>query len=132
MTDDEFAKLIEGSKPITSAPVLRTINGMGFRLSGWLKIPGADGRYVAAYWLVFFFMPLIPLAVYVVKGAPGGRYSFLRKLRFTSVVRAYGWGSLRLYASAWFEGGVAIVVAAIVVGCLIAVFWGLGRVFNGR
>jgi hypothetical protein len=133
MTDDEFTKLIEGSKPVNSAPVLRTINGMGFKLSGRIDIPGIDdGRHIAVYWFVFFFLPLIPIAVYVVKGTSGAHYTFFRRLRFVSVINAYGWGTLRLYGSAWIDGGITIIIFAVVVCCLSLLFWGIGQVFHHR
>ncbi|SKC83375.1 hypothetical protein SAMN05445504_3613 [Burkholderia sp. CF099] len=65
-------------EPIKKAPSLRTINGIGFTLYGCTDKNSANGSYMATYYFVFFFIPLIPIARYRVI-ATGAGYRFLGK-----------------------------------------------------
>ena len=65
-------------EPIASAPSLYTINGFGVTLYGSTDWNPSDGSYMATHYLVFFFIPLFPLARYRVIRAGGG-YRFLGK-----------------------------------------------------
>ena len=64
--------------PIESAPSLCTINGFGVTLYGNTDKNPSDGSYMATYYLVFFFVPVLPLARYRVISTGGG-YRFLGK-----------------------------------------------------
>lgn len=65
-------------EPIKAAPSLYTINGFGVTLYGNTDRNPSDGSYMATYYLVFFFIPLFPLARYRVIPTGGG-YRFLGK-----------------------------------------------------
>lgn len=65
-------------EPIKSAPSLYTINGFGVTLYGSADKNPSDGSYMATYYLVFFFVPVLPLARYRVIPTGGG-YRFLGK-----------------------------------------------------
>ena len=65
-----------GLKPITSAPSLRTINGIGVRLYGETDRDVATGTYLTTYYFVFFFIPIFPLTRYRVS-SQGNGYTFL-------------------------------------------------------
>ena len=65
-------------KPIKSAPSLFTINGIGVTLYGNSDKNPSDGSYMATYYLVFFFIPVLPLARYRVIPTGGG-YRFIGK-----------------------------------------------------
>ena len=65
-------------EPIKSAPSLYTINGFGVTLYGNTDKNPSDGSYMATYYLVFFFVPVLPLARYRVIPTGGG-YRFLGK-----------------------------------------------------
>lgn len=65
-------------EPIQSAPSLYTINGFGVTLYGNTDRNPSDGSYMATYYLVFFFVPVLPLARYRVIPTGGG-YRFLGK-----------------------------------------------------
>jgi len=66
-------------KPISSAPSLRTINGFGFMLYGNSDHDADTGSYVATYYFVALFIPIIPLARYRII-AEGKQYRFLGKM----------------------------------------------------
>lgn len=64
-------------EPIKSTPSLSTINGIGVTLYGSTdKKP--DGSYMATYYFVFFFIPILPISRYRVIPMSGG-YRFLGK-----------------------------------------------------
>lgn len=72
----KFAR--EGLIPISSAPSLSTINGCGLRLYGRDDIDPGNGSYLATYYFVFLFIPIIPLNQYRVI-SHGNSYQFLGK-----------------------------------------------------
>lgn len=65
-------------EPIESAPSLYTMNGFGVTLYGKTDRNPSDGSYMATHYLVFFFVPVLPLARYRVIPTGGG-YRFLGK-----------------------------------------------------
>ncbi len=64
--------------PITSAPSLHTINGIGTTLYGSTDHDPASGSYLSTYYFVFFAIPIFPICRYRVIPTPGG-YRFLGK-----------------------------------------------------
>lgn len=64
--------------PISSAPSLSSINGIGFTLYGSTDKNPSNGSYMATYYFVFFFIPIFPIARYRVIPTGGG-YRFLGK-----------------------------------------------------
>ena len=72
--DRLFAEL----KPISSAPSLRTINGIGFGLYGESAPDVESGSVLSTYYFLVFFLPVFPICRYrVIKN--NGSYSFLGK-----------------------------------------------------
>jgi hypothetical protein len=72
-------RVFGGLRPISSAPSLRTIKGFGFMLYGDSDHDADTGSYVATYYFVALFIPIIPLARYRVI-AEGNQYRFLGKM----------------------------------------------------
>jgi hypothetical protein len=66
-------------KPISSAPSLRTINGVGFTLYGNSDYDADTESYVTTYYFAVLFIPIIPLARYRVI-EEGRQYRFLGKM----------------------------------------------------
>ena len=58
------------------SPGLFTLNGIGTMLYGSYQADG-DGLHIATQWLVFAFIPLIPLSSWLVKPADQGGWYFL-------------------------------------------------------
>lgn len=127
MIEPAVEQLLHNAKKVHRAPPLRTVNGLGTRLSGCLKIPGVEHCHIAGYWLVLLFFPVIPLAVYVVSGTVGGPYRFYLRLRVTDLFKAYGTRAWWLYMSAWFEGAFTLTVFVTVVVLAAVLFHAFKR-----
>ncbi len=100
-------------KPITSAPTMMTYNGVGTSLYGSSDRDGVDGSYVATLFVVLLFVPIFPIASYLVRDGGGSRrsWAFLAKVPMSAVThlwqRAIGLGVLSVVgvgAAAAFEG----------------------------
>lgn len=65
-------------EPITSAPSLSTINGIGCKLYGATDTDPATGSYLSTYYFVFFFIPIFPICRYRVTSS-GDSYRFFGK-----------------------------------------------------
>lgn len=65
-------------EPISSAPSLSSINGIGFTLYGSTDKNPSNGSYMATYYFIFFAVPIFPIARYRVIPTGGG-YRFLGK-----------------------------------------------------
>lgn len=74
---DNLASL-GGLEPVQSAPSLRTVNGIGLKLYGEADRRQSDNSYIATYYFVIFFIPIIPIARYRVIPTNEG-YRFLAK-----------------------------------------------------
>jgi hypothetical protein len=73
------SRLIGDFKPVSSAPPLRTINGIGFTLYGESDNDPSTCTYSATYYFCFFFVPLIPICRYRVTLTGVGHYIFRGK-----------------------------------------------------
>jgi tetratricopeptide (TPR) repeat protein len=80
-------------EPLTGAPIMQTINGIGTTIYGREEI-GADGAYVTTLFFVFFFIPIFPIGAYLVADAGARRYTFFGKAPLGSFSYALGalWG----------------------------------------
>jgi len=65
-------------RPISSAPSLSTINGIGFTLYGSTDVDETNGSYLATYCFCFLFIPIFPICRYRVI-RDGKAYRFLGK-----------------------------------------------------
>jgi hypothetical protein len=101
-------------KPLTSAPVMFTYNGIGTSLYGTSDVDPRDGTYVGTLFAVFIFVPLFPIASYLVRNSPekpGRAWNFIAKVPLAS--GTYFW-----------QRGVAL-------GLLALLLVGLGSAFEG-
>ena len=85
----------------TRNPVLYTVNGVGAAVYGQSD-PDPDGTYVKSHFVVFAFVPLFPLAQYLVADAGNGGWYFLGKVPMSWPLRV--WNRLVVAAAA---GGLA-------------------------
>jgi hypothetical protein len=77
-------------QPITAAPSLHTINGIGLSLYGARDRHAETGTYVATRYLVFLFIPVLALGAYRVAKAPGDQgWYFLGKVPLGTVAKAW-------------------------------------------
>jgi hypothetical protein len=64
--------------PISSAPSLSTVNGIGFKLYGSADSDPTTGSYLATYYFVFLAIPIFPICRYRVT-SNGNSYRFFGK-----------------------------------------------------
>lgn len=72
--------LYGGLSPISSAPSLSTINGIGFSLYGCTDLDPGTGSHLATYYFVFFGIPIFPICRYRVTPTGSG-YRFFGQAR---------------------------------------------------
>ncbi|HEX9610984.1 MAG TPA: hypothetical protein VF978_03780 [Gemmatimonadales bacterium] len=66
-------------EPISKAPTMYTVNGFGTQLYGKHQ-PHDDGTYIATLWIALLFLPVWPLAAYLVRPAEQGKgWSFFAR-----------------------------------------------------
>jgi hypothetical protein len=70
-------------RPISGAPPLGTLNGVGFKLYGRADYDPDSRSYVSTLYFVFIFIPIVPLARYRVIDAGEDAYRFVGKLSLT-------------------------------------------------
>lgn len=81
--DDQKRKnIINSTEKISTVPSLKTINGCGQSIYGYLIFPAQENLSVKVTFLTFLFIPIIPTGVYLVKETDYNSYIFLGKLRF--------------------------------------------------
>jgi hypothetical protein len=73
--------------PLRRSPVLSTINGLGASVYGRAD-RAPDGSYIKTHFLVFVFLPVFPLAQYLVRDAEQGWY-FLGKVPLSAPLRIW-------------------------------------------
>jgi len=83
--------------PISSAPSLYTINGIGTTLYGSTDHDPTSGSYLSTYYFVFFAIPIFPICRYRVIPTPGG-YRFLGKVPLRTFDKWHIAVSLGLFA----------------------------------
>lgn len=93
-------------EPIRSAPTLSTLNGVGSKLYGESERDSADGSFIATLYFVILYIPLFPIAQYLVRAEGGRRWTFFGKVPMD--------GAMRL----WRRGFSLTALAAIVIGAI--------------
>jgi hypothetical protein len=77
-------------QPLNGAPTMLTYNGVGSRPYGNSEPDSGDGTYIMTLYLVVLFVPVYPLASYLVRGADTGEgWSFFGKVPLSAV--GYVW-----------------------------------------
>lgn len=125
--NESIRVLLSRIERIDRAPVLRTVNGIGLRISGRILIPTVEKYYITAQWVTIFFIPIIPIKYYLVSAASevGGTYHFAGSVRFSHLLEAYGARFWWLVLSAWLEGGAFLLAFLIVLGAVFLLFAGV-------
>lgn len=90
-------RLIGDLSPISSAPSLHTINGIGFKLYGSTDKDHEMGSCLSTYYFVFFFIPIFPICRYRVIPIENG-YRFLGKASLRTFEKLHLFISLALTA----------------------------------
>ena len=90
-------KVFANLKPISSAPSLKTVNGIGFALYGATDIDAETGSCLATYYFVFLVIPVFPICRYRIIRTAGG-YRFFGKAPLRAFDRWHLFISLALLA----------------------------------
>lgn len=98
----ELRYWVRPSKP----PTMQTINGIGTTLYGKYQ-RGDDGLHVATLWFTFVFIPVFPLAAYLVSPAEKSGWYFLGKVPLPPAARATRWIVLAAALLAMLGGAAA-------------------------
>ncbi len=96
-------------EPLTKAPGLGTVNGIGLRVMGRRDV-AEDGSYVTTRYFTFLYVPLIPIDAFRVGDAEGGGYYFLGKVPLAEV-------------AGWWQRAVVAGVLAAVLGAAGWTYW---------
>jgi hypothetical protein len=75
-------------EPIAKAPSLSTVNGIGTMLYGESE-KEPDGTHIATLCFVFFFIPLVPIAQYLVQSMGGRKWTFYGKVPTSKTVKRW-------------------------------------------
>ena len=76
-------------KPVTAAPSMQTINGIGTSAYGSRDFDPETGTYVKTLWVTVVFIPIVPLAAYRVADAPNGGWYFLGKVPVSGAAKSW-------------------------------------------
>ncbi|MGE0431734.1 MAG: tetratricopeptide repeat protein [Planctomycetota bacterium] len=107
--------------PISAAPGMYTLNGVGTSLYG-ASDKRRDGTYIATLFFVILFLPIIPIARYIVRPAGGRSYNFYAKVPM--------WGFLGMWRR-FFLLGILLVAGSIAAVAFIAGRTGTIHIVNG-
>jgi hypothetical protein len=79
-------------KAITTVPRMFTYNGIGTSMYGRSDLDVNDGSYVATLYLVVLFIPIFPIASYLVRDGQGsGRRSWIVMAKVPAATSTYFW-----------------------------------------
>jgi hypothetical protein len=94
-----------------------TINGTGTSIGGYVGIPGIPGLGIVRKCFCVFFIPLIPLGLYLVKDWDGTGGVFLGQI---SSDKAAKYVNIRKQALATIIGGIGMLIAFMIALCVLA------------
>jgi curved DNA-binding protein CbpA len=79
----------KGMIPVTAAPSLFRVNGIGTTILGHRDDDPLTGTHVVTQYFTFLFVPLFPVASYRVRAAPSGGWHFLGKVPLAQSQKTY-------------------------------------------
>ncbi len=85
----DFFERFPDMKPVTAAPSMQTINGIGTSAYGSRDFDPETGTYVKTLWVTVVFIPIVPLAAYRVADAPNGGWYFLGKVPVSGAAKSW-------------------------------------------
>jgi len=96
-------ELFADMAPVSKAPSLFTINGIGFKLYGNSDHDPETGSYLCTHYLVLLFVPLLPTGRFRVI-QDGNTYHFLGKVPLRTIDKVHIAAFVILFASFLFAG----------------------------
>lgn len=93
-------------------PLLRTVNGIGFRLSGWIADTDEPRIYYKIHWFTVLFIPIIPCGVYALDRAESTypNYLIFGRVPMLAFLRSMGRKALKPFFNSYIEGTTALAV----------------------
>src|SRR5262249_32628714 len=85
----ELSERFPEMKPITQAPALQAVYGIGTTAYGARDFDPETGTYVKTVWLTLLFVPIVPLGAYRVVDAQGGGWYFLGKVPLSGAAKVW-------------------------------------------
>jgi len=89
LADKERYKPYAEIEKISDAPGLSTINGIGTTLYGSAPFPSDQHLRYSILYFVFFYIPVFPLARYVVEPTGQNRWKFFGKTKWTQSMKVH-------------------------------------------
>jgi hypothetical protein len=89
MEDDKCAEAYSDIHPLNSAPKMYTLYGFGTKLYSDIPFPGDRRLKLANLYFMALYMPLLPIARYLVDDMGGGRWRFHGTAPWTSAMKAH-------------------------------------------
>lgn len=96
----EYDELTRDLKPISSAPALGSVNGIGTTLYGYSDYDNNTNSYLTTLYFIFLAIPIFPIARYRVIASGGNSYRFLGKAPLRRVDVAHRLAAL--FIAGWF------------------------------
>jgi hypothetical protein len=109
---------------ISSAPMLRRVNGAGFCLLGMLTDDLPKGYYIKMYWFTMLWVPMIPICVYLVDEPKGSYYRFFKRMSLSDFHSIYKGRLGRFYLTVLGEAVMGVVVVVSVVVTFLSILVG--------
>ena len=120
----DFAQLLNDISALPSGfSAGRTVNGIGTSIGGYIGIPGIPGLGIVRKYFCIFFIPVIPLGLYIVRDWHGSGGAFLGQI---SSDKASKYVNMKKLALATVIGGIAMLI--VFVGVLLVVAFIFGRI----
>jgi hypothetical protein len=94
-------------KPIKSAPMLYTLNGVGTNMYGERDYDRFTRSYVATVYFVILFIPIIPISCYRVIRHQEGGWNFIGKVEWSNRERYHLWAALAIIGILFLFGMIA-------------------------
>jgi hypothetical protein len=109
-------------RDVRRAPVLLRISGCGFALLGTFTDDLLAPAILRMYWITLFFVPVVPLCVYLIGRTPGafGSAVVLKRLSLRDFRALYRGGLSAFYRSAFGEFGRFMLLCLVVLLVLTA------------
>lgn len=112
--------MIESSIPIDHSkqnPTLRTVNGVGFRLTGWMKDPINPMLYYKVHWFTFIFIPILPLGIYALHKDQSSypNYTIFGRVNSIGFMQKFGMQAVALLVTSFIESGIAITIFSVII-----------------
>jgi hypothetical protein len=115
LTDHESNEVRRVANPLKNPPKGFSINFLGAQYGGRLYL--AEGDFICLYSVSILFLPLVPVAAFVVSASGNRIYG---KISLSSLLRISGFRRFfRLYMNSFSEGLLLMTVGLLILGVIL-------------